>query len=57
MNPFALGVALGTVLWNLIFVGLSAVGLISPEMAWVSIQIIYGLAFGWLITAFIGGLR
>ena len=48
LSGYALGCALGAVLWNGIFLGLSALGAITPDTAWLGIKAVYGVALAWV---------
>lgn len=48
LGGFALGAGLGALLWNGICLGLSALGLISSDLAWLGIKICYGAALVWV---------
>jgi len=50
---YALGAALGAILWNAIFLGLSAVGLLTPDQTWMAIKIFYGGALLWVLAGII----
>jgi hypothetical protein len=47
---YALGAGLGSILWNGIFLGLSAIGILDPEMAWLCIKVIYFAAAAWVVA-------
>lgn len=53
LGGFALGTGLGALLWNGIFLGLSALGLISPDLAWLGIKVCYGGALIWVALGII----
>lgn len=48
LSGYAIGCALGAVLWNGIFLGLSALGAITPDTAWLGIKMVYGGALAWV---------
>lgn len=48
LSGFALGAGLGAFLWNGIFLGLSALSLITPDIAWLGIKLTYGGALLWV---------
>ena len=48
LSGYALGCALGALLWNGIFIGLSALGAITPATAWIGIKVVYGGALIWV---------
>ena len=48
LGGFALGSGIGAFLWNGIFLGLSALGVITPDLAWLGIKLCYGGALFWV---------
>lgn len=47
-NPlfgYVFGAALGTLIWNLIFLGLSAAGLLTGPTVWLCIKVTYAAVF------------
>ena len=48
LSCYAFGCALGAILWNVIFLGLSAFGAITPATAWLGIKVVYGGALVWV---------
>ena len=50
LGGFALGVGLGAILWNGIFLGCSALGLMPGEWAWLGIEATYALAGFWYLA-------
>lgn len=51
------GVAIGSLLWNGIFLGCSALGLMPGEWAWLGIKATYALAGFWCLAMFGLGAR
>lgn len=57
IGGLANGVAIGTLLWNVIFLGCSALGLMPPEWSWLGIKTTYALAGFWFLAMFGIGAR
>lgn len=57
VGGMATGVAIGTLLWNVIFLGCSALGLMPGEWAWIGIKTTYGLSGFWFLAMFGIGAR
>ncbi len=53
----ATGVAIGSLMWNGIFLGCSALGLMPGEWAWLGIKTTYALAGFWCLAMFGIGAR
>lgn len=57
IGGLANGVAIGSLLWNGIFLGCSALGVMPPELAWIGIKTTYALAGFWFLAMFGIGAR
>lgn len=57
IGGLATGVAIGTLMWNGIFLVSAAVSFMPSELAWLGIKATYGLAGFWFLATFGIGAR